>query len=151
MFDGCEKLESLDISSFRTSNVTDINSMFKDCKALVSLDVSKFDTKNVTSMTHLFSNCETLGQLDLSSFDLSKVTEFTAMFYQCKNLTTIYTASNANWGELNITDNHPDLFFSGCAKLEGGAGTVFSSSHRDVIYAHVDGGTGNPGYFTAKP
>ena len=151
MFDGCEKLESLDISSFRTSNVTDINSMFKDCKALVSLDVSKFDTKNVTSMTHLFSNCETLGQLDLSSFDLSKVTEFTAMFYQCKNLTTIYTASNANWGELNITDNHPDLFFSGCTKLKGGAGTEFSLSHRDVSYAHVDGGTGNPGYFTAKP
>lgn len=40
--------------------------------------------------------------------------------------------------------------FSGCTKLIGGAGTKYDSSHTDKAYAHVDGGTGNPGYLTYK-
>ena len=32
----------------------------------------------------------------------------------------------------------------------GGAGTSFDGSHTDYAYARIDGGTANPGYFTAK-
>ena len=35
-------------------------------------------------------------------------------------------------------------------KLVGGAGTAYNGSHVDKTYAHIDGGTSNPGYFTAK-
>ena len=34
--------------------------------------------------------------------------------------------------------------------LVGGAGTHYNASHTDYTYAHIDGGTANPGYFTAK-
>jgi hypothetical protein len=40
--------------------------------------------------------------------------------------------------------------FSGCYRLVGGAGTQYDVSHTDHTYARIDGGTANPGYFTAK-
>ena len=40
--------------------------------------------------------------------------------------------------------------FADCLKLVGGAGTVFDANHVDYTYAHIDGGTANPGYFTDK-
>ncbi len=41
--------------------------------------------------------------------------------------------------------------FDGCTSLVGGQGTTWSSSNpKDKTYAHIDGGTSNPGYFTDK-
>ena len=44
MFNDC-KVQSLDLSSFDTSNVTNMNSMFEWCKAQ-SIDLRSFDTRN---------------------------------------------------------------------------------------------------------
>jgi hypothetical protein len=38
--------------------------------------------------------------------------------------------------------------FTDCVNLVGGAGTAYDSNHIDYTYAHIDGGTSNPGYFT---
>ena len=35
-----------------------------------------------------------------------------------------------------------------CTKLVGGAGTKYDENHIDHTYAHIDGGTSNPGYLT---
>ena len=41
--------------------------------------------------------------------------------------------------------------FTGCTSLVGGQGTAYNSSNpKDKTYAHIDGGTSNPGYFTDK-
>jgi hypothetical protein len=32
----------------------------------------------------------------------------------------------------------------------GGQGTSYNASHTDAEYAHLDGGTSNPGYFSEK-
>ena len=40
--------------------------------------------------------------------------------------------------------------FAGCTSLVGGAGTKYNANHKDKTYARIDGGTSNPGYFTAK-
>ena len=40
--------------------------------------------------------------------------------------------------------------FTDCESLVGGAGTVYDAVHSDYTYAHIDGGTSNPGYFTVK-
>ena len=69
---------SLDLSSFDTSNVTDMNSMF-NCSAATSLDLSSFDTSNVTYMNSMF-NRSAATSLDLSSFDTSNVTDMNSMF-----------------------------------------------------------------------
>mgnify|MGYP002517200301 CR=1 FL=1 len=57
MFNNCVALKSLDLSSFDTANVTDMNGMFFECKALKSLDLSDFDTANVTDMSYMFDSC----------------------------------------------------------------------------------------------
>lgn len=38
--------------------------------------------------------------------------------------------------------------FQGCANLVGGKGTKYDYNHSDYTYAHIDGGTDNPGYFS---
>ena len=40
--------------------------------------------------------------------------------------------------------------FAGCDSLVGDAGTEYEEGYNDAIYARIDGGTSNPGYFTAK-
>ena len=63
MFDGCSSLTSLDLSSFNTSNVTDMGEMFALCEKLTSLDLFGFNTSNVTDMGYMFVGCEKLKQV----------------------------------------------------------------------------------------
>ena len=88
MFYGCN-LSTLDLSSFDTSAVTNMNEMFKYCNRLTTLDLSSFDTSAVNFMAGMFDKCDRLTTLDLSSFDTSAVTNMGFMFYNCNNLTTI--------------------------------------------------------------
>ena len=92
MFTRCYSLSSLDISSFNTSNVTNMKEMFLECH-VPSLDVSSFNTSNVTSMESMFSDCSSLTTLDLTSFDTSNVTNMAKMFGQCRKLTTLDVSS----------------------------------------------------------
>ena len=54
MFDYCESLKSIDLSSFNTNNVTNMSHMFLGCKSLESIDLSPFNTNNVTNMSYIF-------------------------------------------------------------------------------------------------
>jgi len=65
MFNGCNSLVSLDLSSFDTAAVTSMSSMFQNCHSLTSLDLSSFDTAAVTSMSNTFSSCFSLASLEL--------------------------------------------------------------------------------------
>jgi len=67
------------------------------------------------------------------------------MFKGCSRLETIYASDD--WTTATVT-NSSDMFLE-CINLEGGQGTTYNASHVDKTYAHVDGGTDNPGYFTA--
>ena len=145
MFYGCPGLPSLDLSSFNTTNVTNMAGMFYECSGLTSLDLSSFNTANVTDMEAMFNECPGLTSLDLSSFNTSKVTNMYYMFYNCSSLTTIYVGDG--WSTAAVTDSED--MFTGCTKIRGGAGTTYDASHVDKAYAHIDGGTSNPGYFTA--
>jgi surface protein len=144
MFWDCKNLTSLDVSSFNTSNVTDMAAMFENCGKLTSLDLSGFNTANVTDMGFMFNKCENLTSLDLSSFNTANVTNMKNMFENCDELKTITVGST--WSTEAVTSS-TDMF-TNCFKIEGGAGTTFSSSHTDASYAHIDGGTSNPGYLT---
>ena len=149
MFFRCSSLTSLDLGDkFDTSNVTYMHDMFSECSSLTSLDLgSNFDTSKVTNMTNMFRYCSSLTSLDLGDkFDTSQVTNMTNMFYNDKNLETIFTSNN--FVTTNVTTS-TSMFYN-CPKLVGGMGTKFSSSHTDAAYAHIDGGTSNPGYFTDK-
>ena len=149
MFLGCSSLTSLDVSGFKTDNVTDMGGMFYDCSSLTSLDVSSFKTDKVTNMFSMFRSCSSLTSLDLGSFKTNNVKDMGWMFAGCHNLSTIYVSDG--WSiseEIGWKKELHYCMFSGCYKLVGGKGTVFDNRIIDKTYAHIDGGTTNPGYFT---
>ena len=147
MFAYCSSLTSLDLSGFDTKNVTDMSFMFYISGNIASLDVSSFNTENVTDMQRMFYKCGSLTSLDLSSFNTAKVTKMDWMFSWCSNLTTIYVSDKWSIDAVNDANN----MFTNSTSLVGGMGTTFDSNHVDKAYAHIDGGTANPGYFTEKP
>ena len=132
------------LNYLNTSEVTNMLGMFWDCKNLTSLDLSSFNTANVTDMRFMFNKCENLTSLDLSSFNTANVTNMKNMFENCDELKTITVGST--WSTEAVTSSSD--MFANCFKIEGAAGTTFSSSHTDASYAHIDGGTSNPGYLT---
>ena len=77
MFEG-SRAESIDVSSFDTSKVTDMSWMFLS-SAATSIDLSSFDTSKVTDMSWMFSSSKATS-IDLSSFDTSNVTNMNSMF-----------------------------------------------------------------------
>ena len=135
---------TLDLSNFDTSKVTNMNSMFRDSQA-TTLDVSNFDTSKVTNMSDMFFQSQATT-LDLSNFNTSNVTNMSYMFYNSTNLKTIYVSNKFNTDKVTSSIG----LFRGCTNLVGGAGTKYNSSYEDKTYARIDGGTSNPGYFTAK-
>lgn len=146
MFYGCRSLTSLEVSNFNTGNVTAMHQLFSECSALTNLDVSNFNTTKVKDMSNMFSRCSGLTSLDLSSFSTPRLEDMDGMFTECSALTTIYVTNN--WDSSKVVNSHETFF--GCTSLVGGAGTAYSPQHIDAAYAHIDGGTANPGYFTDK-
>ena len=111
MFYGCN-LTTLDLSSFNTSAVTSMCSMFSSCSNLTTLDLSSFNTAAVTNMMYMFSSCSNLTTLDLSSFNTSAVTDMINMFYVCTKLTTLDLSSF----NTSAVTSMGSMFF-GCTKL----------------------------------
>lgn len=90
--DICKMLKKpliLDLSSWNTSNVITMRSMFSKCKSLISVDVSSFNTSLVTRMDFMFSECAHLKSIDLSNFNTQCVVSMQAMFQNCESLTTL--------------------------------------------------------------
>ncbi len=147
-FDSMTNLESITgMNYLNTSEVTSMAWMFLGCRKLTSLDVSHFNTSKVIYMTQMFYRCIGLTSLDLSSFNTSKVIDMQSMFEESNKLQTIYVGSG--WSTAAVTSS--TNMFNNCTSLVGGQGTTYSSSNpMDKTYAHIDGGTSNPGYFTAK-
>lgn len=145
MFDNQRAMVSLDLSNFDTSSATSMFKMFYNMYALQSLNITSFNTSKVTNMQEMFIGTRTIEVLDLSSFDTSKVTKFSNMFNNCTGLKTILVSDGFTTSALTTTP----IMFDGATSLVGGAGTTYSSSHKNSTYAHIDG-EGGPGYFTRK-
>ena len=138
------------IQNINTKNVTSMEGLFFHCNGLVNVDLSNFNTSNVTNMAYMFFTCYNLEALDLSSFDTSNVTDMSGMFWMFDDepngkITTIFVGNK--WDTSSVTSS--DRMFERLPYLVGGEGTQFKNSNsNDVSYAHIDGGTSNPGYFT---
>ena len=105
-------LENLDLSSFNTTNVTNMEKIFYWCSSLTNLNLSNFNTSNVTNMEYMFSGCSSLTSLDLSSFNTSNVTNMSSMFYGCSSLTSLDLSS---FNTLNVI-NMSSMFYI-CSSL----------------------------------
>ncbi len=145
MFYFCYALTSLNLSGWKTENVTKMDYMFSNCKRLTSLDLSDFNTSKVTVMNSMFLGCSSLTSLDLRNFNTAKVTNMSSMFNGCTALETIYVGSG--WSVTNVTGS--TNMFNNCTSIKGGKGTIYDANHVDKEYARIDKGTSAPGYLTS--
>ena len=93
MFRDCIYLQSIDLSYFNASKVSNMRCMFQNCNSLNSIYLSFINKSNVTSMRSMFSKCSSLSSLDLSSFDKSIVTNMRTMFNYCTSLISLDLSS----------------------------------------------------------
>jgi len=130
LFGAALSLRNIDFNGYlNTSLVTNMRYMF--CvTALTSLDLSSFDTSSVTDMNHMFSGCEILTSLNLSSFDTSSVTDMSYMFYNCSSLTTTILI-NGDMSNNNYIDY--SSMFGSAATEEGAKITVNYTSETSTL------------------
>jgi len=109
MFSCCKEIIRIDLSNFKTNQVTDMSYMFHFCTNLKELNLSNLDTYNVKNMSNMFSNCSNLSIINTSSFNIKNVYNMEKMFLNCRNLTNIDFSSSIAY---NLKDN--SNIFVGC-------------------------------------
>lgn len=113
MFANSTKLERLDLSSFNTSNVTNMHAIFAGVDvswnqtkmSLREINTSSFNTSNVTDMSAMFTNCSELTEIDVSNFDTRSCTTLEDMFNMPNDKTSKLTKIKfgQNWNTSNVT------------------------------------------------
>lgn len=104
MFFNCSLLSSITFGpNFVLDSAENIMNMFAACPALETLDISNFNTSTVTEMRQMFSGCTNLTTIKIGTgWDTSNVTEENSnnMFYNCSAIVgedgTTYNSSNTN-------------------------------------------------------
>lgn len=141
LFDGCERMTSIDISSFEVSSVhsvrglfsgceklteivwpkmtfnkdwVDISSLFDNCKLLTDIDLHCFAGCKVIESTYTFGSCLNLKSIDLSQIDYSACGGYTGIFTNCSSLTTL-DVSNFGWKNIGGECVWP---FENCSSLK---------------------------------
>ncbi|WP_168900863.1 BspA family leucine-rich repeat surface protein [Levilactobacillus tujiorum] len=101
MFYGMRNLSKLDLTGWKTDNVTTMQWMFGEDSQLTDLRLgSNWQTGQVTRMDGMFMGTG-LRTLDLHSWDVSRVTNMTQMFWRCYYLTTLNVTG---WQTGNVTN-----------------------------------------------
>ena len=112
MFYGCSFLNSIELSSFNTTNVNNMSYMFNGCSSLKSIGLFSFNTTNVNDMSYMFNGCSSLNSIDLSSFNTTNVKNMSYMFSECSYLKSI------DLSKFNTTNvNNMGFMFSCCSSL----------------------------------
>ena len=92
---------NIPVSNFNTSKVKDMHSMFDSCFKLQSLDLSMFDTSNVTDFGYMFSGDKVMSTLHLTdNFVTEKAKDISGIFNDCEKLSNINVS---NWNVSNVT------------------------------------------------
>ena len=137
MFYNCYELESLDLSSFRTTELGNISSIFNGCNSLVYLDLSNWEFRNIifskaifdnlpslkhlklckvnsylSSMRYVFSKLKYIISLDLSDFYTSNIIDMYGMFLNSTKLKYL-DLTNFDTREVQIMW----FMFDGCSSL----------------------------------
>ena len=90
MFRNCMNIKSVDLSSFDSSDVTNMNYMFGKCIYLEDIKLNNLVTDKVTDMSYMFNKCKNLKKLNFpSSFNTKNVEKMDFMFHDCQNLSEL--------------------------------------------------------------
>ena len=90
MFRNCDNIKSVDLSSFDSSDVNNMNYMFGKCHFLEEINLNNLVTDKVTDMSYMFNKCYFLKKLKFPpSFNTKNVEKMNFMFHECHNLSEI--------------------------------------------------------------
>ena len=112
MFQGCKELTNINLSNFKSDDVTNMVSMFRDCYSLKNINLSNLNTLKVSDMSAMFYGCNSLIDINLSDFDIKNLTNLSYMFYECNSLVNV-NISNFSIFKYTNTSN----MFSKCSSL----------------------------------
>ena len=79
MFYTCENLKSINLSSFITKKVSNMNNMFNSCYSLTSINISNFYINSSVDIGDMFEYCKNLTFIDISSFHRNTSNDY--LFY----------------------------------------------------------------------
>ena len=105
-FTNCFKLESLDMSRFDVSGVTDFNGLFVNDAALTSLNISTWNPSTVTKMDSMFSNVRNLSYLDIRNMNITSSTSANNVINNFKSGATIIVKNSDAVNKLNQSNNN---------------------------------------------
>ena len=106
-------LEKLDVSGFDTGRVKNMSAMFDNLTSLKELDVSNFNTSNVENMRFMFYNANKMKKLNLSHFDTGNVKDMEGMFAYASSLESL---NLSNFNTSRVTNMRE--MFAGTASLQ---------------------------------
>ena len=128
MFRYASSLTNHNLSSFDTSNVTNMYFMFFGARNLSNITFSpNFTTPNVTHMNAMFSRADSLTSPNLSGFDTRNVTHMANMFLGASSLATVELSPSFSTG--NVTTMR-DMFRSASGKTR-------KNLLKDILIIHI--------------
>lgn len=139
------KMTSIEgLENLNTENVTSMQSMFEGCQSLTELDLSTFNTANVTSTNCMFQSCSNLETLNIALFNIGKMEDMRYMFSGCSKLKTIYC--NSDWNGSEAQSGY--MFSGCSALEGGQGTKFNSSVIDKTYARTDDPANDKPGYFT---
>jgi len=139
------KMTSIEgLENLNTENVTSMQSMFEGCQSLTELDLSTFNTANVTSTNCMFQSCSNLETLNISLFNIGKMEDMRYMFSGCSKLKTIYCKTD--WSTSGAQSNY--MFSGCSALEGGEGTPYVNSMIDNTFARPDDLDNDKPGYFT---
>lgn len=115
MFDECNVIENVDISSLGEKRVTGVKNIFYNCKVLKSINFGNIILA-AEDYSSMFYGCKALKSVDLSMIDhtYAQTSSINYMFSECTNLVSVdlsklntvnlYSQNNAFWKCTSLTD-----------------------------------------------
>ena len=110
-FEGCEKLDGLQVSNWDTSNVVAMNGTFNGCKSLTALAVDGWNVAKCSDFIETFRDCESLKSINISGWNMESVNSnyFINTFNGCKSLTHLTFPEKIDFLSIGMAANCPNL------------------------------------------
>ena len=140
--------KTANISSWDTSSVTNMSSMFSGCSSFgVNHELNLWDVSNVVDMSSMFYNSDFNGYV--YAWNTSSVTDMSGMFYSAR----AFNQSIANWNTSSVTDmsgmfEFANAFNQSIANWNTSSVTDMSGMFRSATAFNQDIGNWNTGSVT---
>ena len=139
VFYHCESLTKItSLENLDLSKVSSMTMMFEGCKKLEILNLTGWDTSNVTKMSAMFRNCTNLKKIFVGdNWSTAQLTESNFMFSYCYNLVgcegTAYSAEHVDASYACI-DGGPDSETPGYLSTRPSGYAVYTSSNKTLTF-----------------